>query len=473
MPIVDAKGVRKKHPGRTEPTTTATAMKIDDQSIRGAQEPKPGAAVVMFWWLAVQAFTAAAAATAHPPYGATTSTAIRTLQVDGVGAAPSPPTCNLIDDVFNHKVSCSLDQYCDDIHTLRQTESRHLGAAGNVDCKPGDTSGGPYFFVAQYEQMKLFPTGLLSGLFLRVNYGNLIESVTNPPPRVVFAEGVSFHLDEVTTESCTMTLAGEPCYYCEFCRNEDGNQTTAHNFSWFAVDCANVYPDLIPTTCMNPIGWIEFLKQVEKEDRINTTLVNQQPTSTSLCNTKAGRPPSTTFSRKEVMIAAFVSVGMTIFAVIMVGALAGLRVVRAAPRRPHQVDAPPAPPTAHGPVMPSILEPESALPPPPAAPMAEVPATGPMESVSTLSSRMMMMMSPRRCRTDPPVVVATARTLPLPIIAEAVLMVDPSRSAVAALRGDNHHHDNNHHLRNNEDNYVPSTNGPLFKDQAQSSEYSI
>jgi hypothetical protein len=476
MPIVDAKGCQKKTPGRTEPTTTATAMKIDDRYVMHKNQ-NPRAAVVMLWWLTVQSFTTAAAATAPPPQGATTSTAIRSLQ----GAAPSPPRCNLIEDLISKRLNCTLDQYCDSAYeTIAGSLNRYYpNFVGDVTCEKGNEL--TYYVMAQNKKVNAVTAHWIAGILFRVDSQKLRLPLPWPSePDFEFAEGLSFKLEQKPNGcgagwdrpcACVMELAGKPCDTCKLCHDENGQQTTADNVTWYEVDCTNVFPGLKPTTCTNTTGgWVDFLKQVdEKKQLFNTT---QQPPSPSLCNTAVGGPPSTTFSRKEVMIAAFGSVGITILAVVIVGAVAGFRVVRAAPRRLH-----PAPPRALGElVTPPIQEPESALPAPPAAPMAEVPATGPMESVSTLSSRMMTTRTPRRRRTDPPVVVArTPPPPPLPIIAEAVLMVDPIRSAAALEGGDNHHdnHDNNQDHRNSENNYVPATNGPLFKDQAQSSRYSL
>jgi hypothetical protein len=427
--------------------------------------PRSDCTCIMVWWLAVSSFTAAAAATAPPPHCATASTAIQSLQDDEGGTAPSPPTCNLIDDVLHNNLTCTLDKYCADIYPLLQNEDEHFGKFGNVTCK-GGIGKDPYFFVAQNKQV-VDQTGWVSGLSLQVNYKNLIEWVKNSPPRVVFADGVSFHLNEVTTDSCTMTLAGEQCYSCEFCRNEDGNQTMAVGFNWFAVDCTNVVPGLTSTTCTNPIGWVEFLKQVDKKKPLfDTTPAPAAPTNSS---------------KTDLMAAA--GVGGVIGVVIGVAALYFLqslcrrrrRLASASASAPEAV----ATPRSHQDFTSRLTTAATALPPPPPppppeAPMAEVPATGPSitEPVSTLSSRMTrMIMTPHRRSTDPPVVVSMARTqLPPPIIAEVVLMVDNHHD------NNNDNHYNNHHHTNNDNNlYDPeaATAGPLFKDQAQSSYISL
>jgi hypothetical protein len=418
------------------------------------------------------------------PYVATTSTAIRSLQVDGGCTAPSPPTCNLIEDLISKQLSCTLDQYCASANeTIAGSLNRYYtNFEGDVTCEKGNEL--TYYVTAQNTKYDATTAYWIAGILFRVDSQKLRLPLPWPSEAdFEFAEGLSFKVEQKPNGcgagwdwpcDCVMELAGKPCETCKLCHDENGQQTTANNVTWYEVDCTNVFPGLKPTTCTNTTGgWVEFLKQVdEKKQLFNTT---QQPPSPSLCNTAAGGPPSTT-----LMMVAFGSVGITILAAIIVGAVAGLRVVRAAPRRPQQGDAPPAPPTAHGPVTPPILEPESALPAPPAAPMAEVPATGPMEPVSTLSSRMMMMRTPRRRKTDPPVVVTPPPPPPPPphIIAEAVLMVDPSRSAVAAFRGDNHLDNNqyNNQYNNNNDNNLndPATAvGPLFKDQAQSSQFSL
>jgi hypothetical protein len=372
------------------------------------------------------------------------------------------------------------------VHTLPKTKPIFFGDAGNATCE-GGKSGAPYFAVAQRKFAKQ-PGGFVSGLSLQVNYEDFSQWMIEPISNAAFAEGLQFFLKEETTETCTMTLAGEPCDSCEFCHNEDGNQTMANGFMWFAVDCSNVVPGLNPTTtCTNPTGWIEFLKQVDKKKPLFDT------------STPAPAAP-TNSSRTDLMAAAGVGGVVGVVIGVVVGA-AGVFFLQSLCRRRRRLASAPASapeavatPRSHRDFTTRLTTPATAPPPPPPseAPMSEVPATGPSitEPVSTLSSRMMMMMMTPRS-TYPPIIVATARTPPppLPIIAEAVLMVDPSRSAVAAFRGDNQHHDNNHdnnqynnqynnHDHNNDDEnnrYDPetTTNGPLFKDQAQSSYISL